>query len=82
MKSTGIVRLLDPLGRIVLPIEIRRTLDLQKKDPLEIFIEGDCILLKKYKSSCVFCDSTKDLTVYQGKSICVDCLRKMTELLK
>ena len=55
MKSTGIVRKVDELGRIVLPIELRRTLDIAEKDALEIFVEGDNIILHKYHPSCVFC---------------------------
>ena len=72
MKSTGIVRKVDELGRIVLPIEMRRTLDIGEKDALEIYVEGSSVILKKYKPSCVFCDATKDITVFKGKNICAD----------
>ena len=61
MKSTGIVRKVDELGRIVLPIELRRTLDIEEKDALEIYVEDDSIILRKYQQSCIFCDSTRDL---------------------
>ena len=57
MKSTGIVRKVDELGRIVLPIELRRTLDIDVKDALEIYVEGSQIILKKYEPACVFCGS-------------------------
>jgi len=57
MKSTGIVRKVDELGRIVLPVEMRRTLDIAEKDALEIYVEGDTIILRKYQAACVFCDS-------------------------
>ena len=80
MKSTGIVRKVDELGRIVLPIEMRRTLDIGEKDALEISVEGSSVILKKYKPSCVFCDATKDITVFKGKNICPKCLKELKEL--
>ena len=80
MKSTGIVRKADELGRIVLPIEMRRTLDIGEKDALEIYVEGSSVILKKYKPSCVFCDATKDITVFKGKNICPKCLKELKEL--
>ena len=80
MKSTGIVRKVDELGRIVLPIEMRRTLDIGEKDALEIYVEGSSVILKKYKPSCVFCGATKDITVFKGKNICPKCLKELKEL--
>ena len=80
MKSTGIVRKVDELGRIVLPIEMRRTLDIGEKDALEIYVEGSSVILKKYKPSCVFCDATKDITVFKGKNICPKCMKELNEL--
>ena len=80
MKSTGIVRKVDELGRIVLPIEMRRTLDIGEKDALEIYVEGSSVILKKYKPSCVFCDATKDITVFKRKNICPKCLKELKEL--
>lgn len=80
MKSTGIVRKVDELGRIVLPIEMRRTLDIGEKDALEIYVEGSSVILKKYNPSCVFCDATKDITVFKGKNICPKCLKELKEL--
>ena len=77
MKSIGIVRKVDELGRIVLPIELRRTLDIAEKDALEIYVEGSSIVLKKYRPSCIFCDSTKDVVVFKGKNVCPKCLREM-----
>lgn len=74
MKSTGMVRRIDDLGRIVLPIQIRNTIGIQNRDPLEIFVEGDRIVLKKYHPSCIFCDQTEGLTLFQDKRICKDCL--------
>ncbi|MBR1456711.1 MAG: AbrB/MazE/SpoVT family DNA-binding domain-containing protein [Oscillospiraceae bacterium] len=80
MKSTGIVRKVDELGRIVLPIEMRRTLDIAEKDPVEIYVEGDSVILRKYQSSCVFCDSVKDITTFKGRSVCAACIGKLKEL--
>ena len=80
MKSTGIVRKVDELGRIVLPIEMRRTLDIEEKDALEIYVEGSSGILKKYKPSCIFCDTTKDIVVFKGKNICPKCLKELKEL--
>lgn len=77
MKSTGIVRKVDELGRIVLPIELRRTLDIAEKDALEIYVDGSTIVLKKFRPSCVFCDSSKDLVSYREKSVCPRCLKEL-----
>ena len=78
MKSTGIVRKVDELGRIVLPIELRRTLDIAEKDTLEIYVDGTSIVLKKYQPSCVFCDSAKDVINFREKNICAACLQELT----
>ena len=77
MKSTGIVRKVDELGRIVLPIEMRRTLDIAEKDALEIYVEGDNIILRKYQPACIFCDNVKNVFSFEGKNICPDCLAKL-----
>ncbi|NLK69641.1 MAG: AbrB/MazE/SpoVT family DNA-binding domain-containing protein [Clostridiaceae bacterium] len=74
MKSTGIVRKVDELGRVVLPIELRRTLDIAEKDALEIYVDEESIILKKYEPACIFCDNAKDITVFKGKNICPTCL--------
>lgn len=79
MKSTGIVRKVDELGRIVLPIELRRTLDIAERDPLEIYVSEDTILLKKYQPSCVFCDSVKGIVNYKGKNICAACIADLNK---
>ena len=70
MKSTGIVRKVDELGRIVLPIELRRTLDIEVKDSLEIYVDGSQIILKKYEPACIFCGNAKDIISYKGKNVC------------
>ena len=77
MKSTGIVRKVDELGRIVLPIELRRTLDIAEKDSLEIYVDGECIVLKKYEPACIFCSSAKNITNYKGKNVCASCLKDL-----
>lgn len=74
MKSTGIVRKVDELGRIVLPIEMRRTLDIAEKDALEIFVDGDNIILRKYQNSCVFCGSVKDIVTFKDHCVCAECM--------
>ena len=79
MKSTGIIRKVDDLGRIVLPIELRRTLDIAERDELEIYMENDCIILQKYEPACIFCDSARDLISYQGKNVCQSCIKKMSK---
>lgn len=81
MKSTGIVRKVDELGRIVLPIELRRTLGIEEKDCIEIFVDGESIILRKYQPACIFCDNAKDIINYKGKNICPDCIRAMSEKL-
>ena len=73
IKSTGIIRKVDELGRIVIPRELRLMLEIQEKDPLEIFIEGSSIILKKYNPNCIFCGSSKDLHLYKNKLVCTKC---------
>ena len=80
MKSTGIVRKVDELGRVVLPIELRRTLDINEKDSLEIFVDGSQIMLKKYEPACIFCQASTDIVTYNGKNICKKCLGELSEL--
>lgn len=82
MKSTGIVRQVDQLGIIVIPIEIRRTLGIGEKNPLEIFVDGDLIVLRAYKPLCYICGNGKVLNEYKNKRICSDCcddIRQLTE---
>ena len=81
MKSTGIVRKVDELGRIVLPIELRNILDIAPKDALEIYVEGSTIVLKKYRPTCMFCDSAKDVSNFKGKNICPECAAKIKDIL-
>ncbi|MCQ5128684.1 AbrB/MazE/SpoVT family DNA-binding domain-containing protein [Butyricicoccus faecihominis] len=80
MKSTGIVRKVDELGRIVLPIELRRTLDIDVKDALEIYVDGNQIILKKYEPACVFCGNAKDVIHYKNKNVCKACMKEIASL--
>ena len=77
MKSTGIVRKVDELGRIVLPIELRRTLDIAEKDSLEIYVDGPSIVLKKYQPACIFCDDARDVINFKGKNVCPTCIKEL-----
>jgi transcriptional pleiotropic regulator of transition state genes len=80
MKSTGIVRKIDELGRIVLPIELRRTLDISEKDALEIYVEGTSIVLRKYEPSCIFCGSDRNVFDYKGRNICPFCAKELGQI--
>ena len=73
MKSTGIVRKVDELGRIVLPIELRRTLNINEKHSLEIFVDNDKIVLQKYEPACIFCGNADDIVNYKGRNVCAEC---------
>ena len=77
MKSTGIVRKIDELGRIVLPAEMRKTLNINEKDAVEIFAQDDMIVLKKWGADCVFCGSPNDLKPFKDKNICAQCLKNL-----
>lgn len=77
MKSTGIVRRVDDLGRVVIPIELRRTLRISEKDPMEIFVDGDKIILKKYDPTCIFCGRVEDVRIFRDKNVCQHCFTEM-----
>lgn len=77
MKSTGIVRSIDKVGRLVLPIELRNILGINEKDPVEIFTEDNKIILKKYQPSCTFCGSTDGLITYKDKLVCAKCIEEL-----
>lgn len=79
MKATGIVRRLDQLGRVVLPMELRRTFRIAEKDGLEIFVDGDRIVLRKYEPACSFCYSMGNVRQFKGKIICGDCWDEIKE---
>lgn len=73
MKSTGIVRKVDDLGRVVLPVELRRSLGIEERDPLEIYVQDDKIILRKSSAKCIFCGSEENVTNYKDKGICQSC---------
>lgn len=77
MKSTGIVRKVDELGRVVIPIELRRTLGIEEKDALEIYVDNEKIILKRYEPACVFCGDASDVQHYRGKLVCRHCAAEM-----
>ena len=80
MKSTGIVRKVDELGRVVLPIELRRTLDIAERDALEIYVDGASIILKKYEPACIFCGDATEVTSFKGRNVCRKCLNEMKKV--
>ena len=80
MKSTGIVRRVDELGRVVIPIELRNQFDISEKDPIEIYVDGSSIILKKYEPNCIFCGNSKNLISYKDKLICSKCAQKLSSL--
>lgn len=80
MKATGIVRPVDPLGRVVIPVELRRNLGIKTEDSLEVFVDGEYIMLKKYEPACIFCDNVKDVVSVHGKNVCKSCIEEMKKL--
>lgn len=81
MKSTGIVRKVDELGRIVLPMEIRKMMDIKIKDSIEIYTDEDRIVLTKYQPACIFCSDADDVIFFGGKRVCRSCIAKLKEQL-
>ncbi len=79
MKTTGVTRPLDKMGRVVLPIELRKTLDLPSGTPIEIYVEGDKIILHKFQHKCEFCDSTEHISEFKGKFVCKDCINQLSD---
>ena len=77
MKSVGIVRKVDELGRIVLPAELRNSLGIEKRHPLEIYVDSEYIILKKYQPDCIFCGDVQNVSQYKGKNICQSCLAEL-----
>ncbi|MBE6780438.1 MAG: AbrB/MazE/SpoVT family DNA-binding domain-containing protein [Ruminococcaceae bacterium] len=81
MKPNGIIRDVDKMGRVVIPKEIRNQLNIKSDvDSLEIFMEGDSIVLRKYKPACFFCDTLEETVNYNGYSVCVECIEKLKKL--
>lgn len=81
MKATGIVRKVDELGRVVIPIELRRTLDITHNDSLEIYVEGEQIILRKYQPACIFCGEVSNVETFRGKKVCQSCLQALSSLV-
>ncbi len=77
LKSTGVVRKVDELGRIVIPIELRRTMGIEEKDALEIYVDNEKIILKKYEPACIFCGNAEEISNYKGKNLCRFCLTEI-----
>lgn len=82
MKATGIIRRVDELGRVVIPIEIRNQFNIIEKDPIEIYVNDSSIILKKYEPNCIFCGSTENLVQYKDKLVCEKCSKELNELHK
>lgn len=80
MKATGIVRRIDPLGRIVLPIELRRTFKVNQDDALEIFVDGSNIILTKYEPACIFCGEVREIKAFDGRNICIECIKEIKDI--
>ena len=82
MQSTGIVRRVDELGRIVIPMELRKILDISPRDSLEIFTDSGNIILRKYEPQCIFCSNSESVRKFKDKNICEDCLKTISRDLK
>ena len=80
MKATGIVRRVDELGRVVIPIEIRNKFDIFERDKIEIFVDGSSIILKKFEPNCIFCGNTENLLKYKDKMVCEKCSKEIFQL--
>ena len=80
MKDTGILRKIDGLGRIVIPMEIRNKLEIAENDPLEIHVEGSSIVLRKYEPDCTFCGSSRNVVEYKGKNVCEKCISELKNM--
>lgn len=80
MKATGVIRRVDELGRVVIPIEIRTQFGISEKDPMEIYVEGSSIILKKYEPNCIFCGNSKKLIDFEGKPICKKCANSICKI--
>lgn len=80
MKATGIVRRVDELGRVVIPIEIRNKFDIFERDQIVIFVDGSSIILKKFEPNCIFCGNTENLLKYKDKMVCEKCSKEIFQL--
>ncbi len=80
MRATGVVRRVDQLGRIVLPKKLRKEFEFNEKNDIELLIDGDTIVLRKFMPSCVFCNTRDDVNVYKGRNICEKCMDELKDL--
>lgn len=80
MRKTGITRPVDNLGRVVLPVEMRRRLDIEKHDTLEIFVDGASIVLRKHEAACILCNGVEQMQQYKGQNLCASCLKALKKL--
>lgn len=80
MKSTGILKSVDELGRIVLPKKMRENLDIDIRDEVELFVEGDRIILQKYMPACIFCGAEQNIVFFNGKRLCMACLESLKQM--
>lgn len=80
MKDTVILRTVDEVGRIVIPSELRKALDIDNRDSVEIALDGDKMILKKHQPSCVFCGETENITSYKNKIVCRDCIKGLSKI--
>lgn len=82
MKATGVCRHVDQLGRIVIPKELRHTLGMEFKDPIEYFLDDHQIILRKYQSTCEFCRARNDLSELHRKKVCRSCANELAALIR
>ena len=82
MKSIGVVRRLDLLGRLVIPTDLRRSMNIGKGTPMEMLVDGESLILKKYEPECVFCGNAERVQDFHGKKVCADCARELGEKFK
>lgn len=82
IKSTGIVRRVDELGRIVIPKELRKKFGIDERDSLEIFVDNNMIILKKYEPFCIFCGNAQDIFTFEGRNICSHCADKLQNFIR
>ena len=79
MRAIGVVRKIDKLGRVVLPVELRRAFNIAIKDPVEIYTDNDCIIIKKYNPQCIFCGEAHNVRHFNGKNICPSCMKEIAD---
>lgn len=80
MNNTGMIRRVDELGRLVIPIEIRNRFDIKEKDPMEIYVDEDSIIIKKYETNCLFCGETENLIEFHKKLVCKKCINQLLKI--